>query len=796
MKDNIIRSSSSRGWVGMRPDTPLCRITDVSAAFKTQLSGAVWAETWKSSRAAGPSTPHPASACTPSLALSKMVHKEFETAGKKPGLQVWRVEKMDIAPVPTSHHGSFYTGDSYIVLYTSKNTPASYIIHAWHGSEASADERGCAAIFMMQLDDFLGSSPVQYCEFQGEESKLFLAHFKKGIRYLKGGIESGFKNVETNESDVKRVFKVKGRRGIRAKEVCCSWDSFNKGDCFIIDLGKQIYLWRGSKSNMYERLKITELASEIRDAERQGRATLEQVDEGSEPKEVTDVLGQKPDTIAEADCEDLTVDAKNTNIASLYLISDVTGSMKITKKADKNPFKQDCLSSSDCYILDNGKDKRVFVWKGSNASKAERKAALTAAQKFIKDKNYHPDTMIIILPDGAEPMMFKQFFDNWQDKDETKGLGEAYCVGKIAKVKQIPFDASTLHSNKLMAAQHGMVDDGSGKVQIWRVEKGDKVPVDPSTYGQFFGGDCYLVLYSYNTGGREKHIIYMWQGLKCSKDELGGSAVLTVNLDDSMGGVATQVRVTQGQEPAHLVSLFKDKPLVIHSGGTCRDHGQSAPASKRLFHIRHSSTNATRAVEVEPVASSLNTNDMFVLKSDDKKYIWKGNGSTPKELEAAKYVVDVLGGSAQEVEETKEPADFWAALGGKKKYQTSKALQNTIRPPRLFGCSNKTGRLIADEVPGEFTQKDLLPDDVMILDAWEQLYLWIGKEANKQEKEGAEKIAKDYLKSDPSGRVGTPICMIKQGEEPPCFTGWFLAWDDEMWDKEFSLGMKHSHDDH
>lgn len=46
--------------------------------------------------------------------------------------------------------------------------------------------------------------------------------------------------------------------------------------------------------------------------------------------------------------------------------------------------------------------------------------------------------------------------------------------------------------------------------QIWRVEDGDKVAVDPSSYGQFYGGDCYLVLYSYRLGGREQHIIYTW----------------------------------------------------------------------------------------------------------------------------------------------------------------------------------------------------------------------------------------------------------------------------------------------
>jgi hypothetical protein len=40
------------------------------------------------------------------------------------------------------------------------------------------------------------------------------------------------------------------------------------------------------------------------------------------------------------------------------------------------------------------------------------------------------------------------------------------------------------------------------------------------------------------------------------------------------------------------------------------------------------------------------------------------------------------------------PAGFWSALGGKKEYQTSRSLQKMVKPPRLFGCSNKTGRLI------------------------------------------------------------------------------------------------------
>ncbi|XP_056270390.1 scinderin like a [Pseudoliparis swirei] len=717
------------------------------------------------------------------------LHEEFQSAGKTPGLQVWRIEKMDLAPIPPQIHGDFYTGDSYIVLHT---TPApSYNIHSWLGEEASPDERGCAAIFMTQLDTFMNGAPIQYTEFQNEESNIFLDYFKSGIKYKAGGVASGFSHVETNESNVKRLLRVRGRRRVRATEMPLSWDSFNKGDCFIIDLGELIYHWSGSESNMFERLKTTELAIAIRDNERHGRAEVEMIDEGSEPDDVIEVLGPKPDLPAEGADSDQHADERHKNMASLHLISDAAGSMTSSVVADKNPFQQDMLCNSECYILDNGGSKKIFVWKGGDANEAERSAALSAATQFIKINDYSQNTQIQVLPAGGETTLFKQFFFNWLDKDETTGPSEAYVIGRIANVEQIPFDASKLHEDDNMAAQHGMVDDGSGEVEIWRVEGGDKVPVEPSTYGQFYGGDCYLVLYSYNTGSRDKHIIYTWQGNKCTKDELTASAFLTVQLDDSMGGAATQIRVTQGQEPPHLVSLFQGNPLLVHLGGTSRGSGQSESGSERLFHIRRSSTKATRAVEVAPTATSLNTNDVFVLKSPSSLFVWKGKGATEEELTAAGYVVEVLGGDVTEVEETEESADFWQALGGKKDYQTSLALQNTVKPPRLFGCSNKTGCLIAEEVPGEFTQMDLASDDVMILDTWNQIFVWVGNDANETEKAGSSKIAEQYVESDPSGRSsGVPIATIKQGNEPLSFTGWFLAWDPDMWDQDFLKSLQ------
>lgn len=39
-------------------------------------------------------------------------------------------------------------------------------------------------------------------------------------------------------------------------QVEMSWDSFNRGDVFLLDLGKVIIQWNGPESNSGERLKV------------------------------------------------------------------------------------------------------------------------------------------------------------------------------------------------------------------------------------------------------------------------------------------------------------------------------------------------------------------------------------------------------------------------------------------------------------------------------------------------------------------------------------------------------------
>ncbi|KAK7813028.1 hypothetical protein U0070_021787, partial [Myodes glareolus] len=114
------------------------------------------------------------------------------------------------------------------------------------------------------MDDYLGGKPVQSRELQGYESTDFVGYFKGGLKYKAGGVASGLNHVLTNDLTAERLLHVKGRRVVRATEVPLSWDSFNKGDCFIIDLGTvsfmgtQQQLWESATSNqMHTPSKIT-----------------------------------------------------------------------------------------------------------------------------------------------------------------------------------------------------------------------------------------------------------------------------------------------------------------------------------------------------------------------------------------------------------------------------------------------------------------------------------------------------------------------------------------------------------
>jgi len=330
-----------------------------------------------------------------------------------------------------------------------------------------------------------------------------------------------------------------------------------------------------------------------------------------------------------------------------------------------------------------------------------------------------------------------------------------------------------------------MVDKGDGKVDVYRIHNFQKVDVPKELYGQFFGGDSYIVLYSYENNKRPAWIIYFWQGNESTADEKGTSALLTKEIFDQHNGEPVQVRIEQGREPGHFLTLFKGK-MVIHKGGFASAFHNKKQTdtvvdakAPRLYQIKGTNALNAKAVEIDPVASNLNSSDVFGLFTADNLYIWSGSNSTKEENATALTALKPLQGSRKlvNVAEGSEPEEFWTALGGKAEYSTIKEHVEGQRDPRLFQCSNVTGSFRLEEAHN-FVQDDLINDDVMILDLYSEVHVWIGKDSQKEEKDKAYQTAMDFVSNATDGRPkSTPIWKCNAGLEPPNFTACFIGWD-------------------
>jgi len=335
--------------------------------------------------------------------------KAWSNAGKEVGLQIWRIEKFTVQSVPKDTYGTFYSGDSYIVLNTYKKKDAPKIlwdVHFWLGKFTSQDEAGTAAYKTVELDDLLGGDPVQHREVQGHESDLFLTYFKNEIKILEGGVDSGFKHVEP-EKYRPRLLHLKGKRKVRVTEVDLTFKSLNSGDVFILDGGLKVYQWNGSKAGPQEKMKGAQMSRALAD-ERKGLPRITVFEEGG--KDLADFWqllgGQGAVKSAEEGGDDS--EAEKASEARLFRLSDATGQLTFQEVGKGGAVKKNLLDPNDVFILDNGAE--VFAWIGKGASVNEKKKAMSFAQDYLTKYKRPLFTPIARILQGGENEVFEASF--------------------------------------------------------------------------------------------------------------------------------------------------------------------------------------------------------------------------------------------------------------------------------------------------------------------------------------------------------------------------------------------------
>ncbi|CAG8467457.1 1177_t:CDS:10 [Scutellospora calospora] len=327
--------------------------------------------------------------------------------GIEPGLWIWRIEKFTVKPWPKENQPTKI--ELYIFYIKSykknKETEAlSHDIHFWLGLESSQDEVGTAAYKTVELDDFLGTSPIQHREVQDNESNLFLSYFKK-FHVEEGGIDSGFKHNAVHEYR-HRLLKVKliGRT-IVIREVPKDYKSLNSGDVFVLDVGTTLYQLNGKNSQGVEKVKAAEFV-QATISDRNGLAHVIVIDEGDrEMGKFWEALGCEGPIKSAA--EDTVTDISSTP-KKLFRVSDASGTLKFTEEKT-GTVKMCDFDTNDVFVFDAG--HQVFVWIGLKSTITEKKYSLHHAEEYIKKHNRPSSIPITRVMQGGENDVFTQCLD-------------------------------------------------------------------------------------------------------------------------------------------------------------------------------------------------------------------------------------------------------------------------------------------------------------------------------------------------------------------------------------------------
>lgn len=205
------------------------------------------------------------------------------------------------------------------------------------------------------------------------------------------------------------------------------------------------------------------------------------------------------------------------------------------------------------------------------------------------------------------------------------------------------------------------------KAQLFQVtEQGKRMPV-PSHYERvLFEREMYICAHTFTNAARKKvQQVYFWAGDDVAPSAVEDAQVFVNREARSLGG--TLIRMRQGKETAEFIQALGG--IVIIRRGSSNKY--DSLASNMLCGRNYLGQIVFDEVDFAPL--TLCSGFPYIIAQSGKCYLWKGKGSGIDELSCARLIGmdSALMGELVEVEEGKEPENFWDLFDGKKKMSSA-----------------------------------------------------------------------------------------------------------------------------
>eukprot|EP00123_Amoebidium_parasiticum_P021135 comp62153_c0_seq1/m.47910 comp62153_c0_seq1/g.47910 ORF comp62153_c0_seq1/g.47910 comp62153_c0_seq1/m.47910 type:complete len:1269 (-) comp62153_c0_seq1:480-4286(-) len=329
-------------------------------------------------------------------------------------------------------------------------------------------------------------------------------------------------------------------------------------------------------------------------------------------------------------------------------------------------------------------------------------------------------------------------------------------------------------------------------VNCWGIVNFKPVPSDETLDGQFFDGDTYIILHTFEKAeGGYDHQVYFWVGRKAPVDKKACGAMHAVHLRNHLGAQSVIRREEQGDESSEFLAILPQTIAHTKGHGTESSFFALSPTtySTRLYCLTAGNRQNVTCDLCAQHWSSLTQQGVYMLDTGLTIYLWCGSKSNAVMQNKARLFAEQVNmcdrkkrATVVEVKEGDEPTEFWNVLEGP---PNGPILETQPIDPtaqrhvtKLYSVEVVSGyvQLVQVEAQDGQLSPSLLKDHmVCILDCYSELFVWQGRTSSKLLRAAATRMIDVVLDVGPRPDH-SKASRVLQYSEPMVFKSNFTHW--------------------